>query len=100
MDENTQKLMNLLGLAMRAGKIITGESMVQQALVNGKLALVYVAQDTGASTKKKFKDKTEFYHVPIHDELTTEQITQAIGRPRKILGITDKGFAKGMVKLM
>ncbi|MCH4170500.1 YlxQ-related RNA-binding protein [Agrilactobacillus composti] len=98
--DQTQKLMNLIGLAMRAGKIITGEELVLKALIAGKLKLVFIASDAGSATTKKLNDKTTYYHVPIHDQLSTEQLTKAIGRPRKIIGINDAGFAKGMVKLM
>lgn len=34
--QNKQKLLNLLGLARRAGKLVTGEDMVLGAIRNGK----------------------------------------------------------------
>lgn len=98
--DQTQKLLNFLGLAFKAGQLISGEAQVLKALSANQLFLVLIANDTGQSTRKKIYDKTTYYHVPIHDDLSTEQLTKALGRPRKIIGITDAGFAKGMVKLM
>ena len=42
---NTKKVLNLLGLAKRAGKVITGEELVVKAIQNGKASLVFVAHD-------------------------------------------------------
>ncbi|MFD1672849.1 ribosomal L7Ae/L30e/S12e/Gadd45 family protein [Agrilactobacillus yilanensis] len=98
--DQTQKLLNLIGLAFRAGALTTGEPQVLKALAAHQLKLVIIASDAGTATQKKLTDKTTYYHVPIHDDLSTEQLTQALGRPRKIIGVNDAGFAKGMVKLM
>ena len=62
--QNKQKLLNLLGLARRAGKLVTGEDMVLGAIRNGKASLVFFANDGGASSMKKFTDKTNSYNVP------------------------------------
>lgn len=100
MLDQTQKLLNMIGLALRAGQLVMGEAQVLKALPTQKIYLVIMANDIGQATRKKMTDKTTYYHVPIHDDLSTAQLTQALGRPRKILGVSDAGFAKGMVKLM
>ena len=78
--QNKQKLLNLLGLARRAGKLVTGEDMVLGSIRNSKASLVFFANDGGASSMKKFTDKTTSYNVPFTTALTRQ----------------DRGFAKKM----
>ncbi|HAP7497366.1 TPA: 50S ribosomal protein L7, partial [Enterococcus faecium] len=42
---NRQKAMNLIGLAMRAGKLITGEELTIAEIRKQKAKLVFVATD-------------------------------------------------------
>ena len=54
-----------LGLARRAGQLITGTDMVCDALAAGKVRLVVRAGDVSENTKKKLTDKCGFYGVPL-----------------------------------
>ena len=42
---NKQQVANLLGLAQRAGRIISGEELVVKAIQEGKAKLVFLAHD-------------------------------------------------------
>jgi ribosomal protein L7Ae-like RNA K-turn-binding protein len=94
--QNKQKLLNLLGLARRAGKLVTGEDMVLSAIRAGKVNLVFFAEDGGASSKKKFTDKTSSYDVAFTTALTRQELADATGLARTVLGVADRGFAKKM----
>ncbi|MDR1473708.1 MAG: YlxQ-related RNA-binding protein [Lactobacillales bacterium] len=96
---NKSKILNFLGLAMRAGKIITGESLVIEAIRTRKAKLVFLASDSGVSTSKKVTDKAKFYGIEIIDLFTSDELSQAIGKARKVLAVSDKGFAKNLMKL-
>ena len=52
---NRQKAMNLIGLAMRAGKLITGEELTIAEIRKQKAKLVFVATDASENTRKKIK---------------------------------------------
>ena len=62
---NTDKAVNMLGLAKRAGKLICGEDMVLETIRSGKAKLVIIATDASDNTKKMFKDKCAYYNIPV-----------------------------------
>ncbi|WP_115714725.1 L7Ae/L30e/S12e/Gadd45 family ribosomal protein [Amedibacterium intestinale] len=85
--------MGILGLAARARKIATGETVMKQ-LRSGKVKLVILSKDMGDNGKKKLLDKCSFYHVP-YAFMECDEINQAIGdRNRKSVAILDEGFAQ------
>ena len=90
----------MLGLAMRAGKLVTGEEMTVREVKAQKAKLVLVASDAGKNTQKKVKDKSSFYQVPCLDAFTSEELSQAIGKQRMVVGIMDRGFAKRIEELI
>lgn len=83
----------VLGLAARARKIATGETVMKQ-LCSGKVKLVILANDMGENGKKKLLDKCSFYNVP-YVFMDCNEMNQAIGnRNRKSVAILDEGFAQ------
>lgn len=97
---NKQKALNMLGLAMRAGKLITGEEMTLKEIRQQRAALVLVASDAGKNTQKKIKDKSSYYEIPLLDTFSADEISSAIGNPRMVVGILDAGFAKKVQELI
>ena len=53
--------LSLLGLAARAGKVVSGEFAVEKSVKSGKTFLVLVAEDASANTKKNFSDMCTYY---------------------------------------
>lgn len=96
---NKQKALNLLGLAQRAGKLMTGESMVLDAIKQNKAIIVIVASDSSKRSIKQFKNKSQTYNVKINLDYTSEEISQAIGKERKNCAIIDNGFAESFIQL-
>lgn len=93
------KVLSMTGLAVRAGKVVSGEFAVENAIKEGKAWLVIVTEDASHNTKKKFQDKCAFYEVPIVVYGTKETLGHAIGKEmRASLAITDKGFAESILK--
>ncbi|GAA3008519.1 L7Ae/L30e/S12e/Gadd45 family ribosomal protein [Tetragenococcus solitarius] len=97
---NKQKALNMLGLAMRAGKLVTGEEMTVNKIRSQKVKLVLLAGNAGKSTQKKVKDKSTFYQVPFADCFDSTEISQAIGRKRFVVGVLDSGFANKIQELI
>ena len=98
--ENKQKILNLLGLARRAGKVVAGEEMVLKQLRKQKLALVLVASDCGLATRKKITDKCQSYQVNLCEQFTKIELSIAIGQKRSIIALNDVGFAKKIQSLL
>jgi ribosomal protein L7Ae-like RNA K-turn-binding protein len=89
-----QQLSNLLGLAKRAGMLVTGNDACMASVRSGKAALAIVAKDTGANAMKKYHDKCRSYNVPLIELFDKERLGIAVGKAYgAILVVTDKGFA-------
>lgn len=97
--DKQQKALNLLGLATRAGKLVTGQSLVLEAIRKNEVDLVVLASDTSDNTKKQFLNKCEYYAVPLVVEFTKAELSQAIGKERSVCAFADSGFAQSFQKL-
>jgi ribosomal protein L7Ae-like RNA K-turn-binding protein len=98
--DNKQQILNLLGLAMRAGKLALGTDTVLGKIKEQKVQLVFFPSDGGQSQAKKFTDKTQTYHVPLSREFTRDELSQAIGVNRAVIGVADRGFGKKLLALL
>lgn len=96
---NIRKELSLLGLAAKAGKIVSGEFATEKAVRAGKTFLVLAAEDASENTRKKFKDMCTYYEVPFYIIGSKEELGTAIGKEyRASLGVVDENFAVAMVK--
>lgn len=97
---NQQRVLNLLGLAQRAGRLISGEELVVEAIRKQEARLVFLAQDAGPNSRKKITDKSNTYQIEVVEAFSTLELSSAIGKPRKVIAVTDAGFAKKMRSIM
>lgn len=96
---NEKKVLGTLGLAMKAGCIVSGEFMTERSIRDGKARLVIVAEDASMNTKKKFSDSCHYYRVPYVEYGKKDVIGNAVGKSfRASLAVTDKGFATSIGK--
>ncbi|MDC9467560.1 L7Ae/L30e/S12e/Gadd45 family ribosomal protein [Clostridioides difficile] len=101
MKNNMDKIHSLLGIAMRAGKLVSGEDATMLDLKKGKLNLVIVAGDASNNTKKLFNDKASFRKVNCIEMSTKSDLGMSIGKDsRAVIGIKDIGFANKIIQLM
>ncbi len=99
-EENVRKMLGLLGLARRAGRLAIGFSAVEMEVRGARKVLVIAASDMGASQKSKV-NRFENLAGLIDDALTSEQMAEAFGRNKlAIIGLSDSGFVKGIKKLI
>lgn len=83
-----------LGLARRAGKLVTGEESVFKAVRSGEARLVILSEDASELTRKKAADKCASYGIPLRIGFTRQELGGAIGKhERVLLAITDQGLA-------
>ena len=95
---NNDRVLSSLGMAMRAGKVITGDEIVEKAIRAGKAKLVLIANDASDNTKKKFSDKCNSYNVKLAFTHDRESLGRAIGKfDRVVIAITDVQFSKLIV---
>jgi ribosomal protein L7Ae-like RNA K-turn-binding protein len=92
-----QRIMALLGLAQKAGKIVSGEVAVEHAVRAGKAKLILVAADASDNTRKNYFDMAKFNNLTCHEVLSKDQFGTAIGKPpRAALAVNDAGFSKAI----
>lgn len=93
------KVLALLGLAAKAGKIASGEFFTEKEVKARGAKLVIAAEDASGNTKKKFQNMCDFYQVPIRYYEKKEVLGHAIGKEfRASLAVLDKGFAGSILK--
>ncbi|AIQ30474.1 MULTISPECIES: YlxQ family RNA-binding protein [Paenibacillus] len=89
------KTLSYLGLAMRAGKIVTGDEAVLKAVRSSEARLVVLAGDASDNTQKKFRDKCGTYDIPLVIAFHRDELGASIGKDQRVvLAVTDKGFAE------
>jgi len=97
---NQTQIYSLLGLANRAGKIVTGEDLVLKEIRNKRAKLVIIAEDASENTMKKFTDKCSYYQVPLKKVNSRVTLGQSIGKPERVLvAVLDAGFAEKLKSL-
>lgn len=93
------RLLALLGLAMRAGKLLVGFSAVEQAVHRGKEPLVVLASDMGASQRTRAL-RLEPVKGFVTGVVTGADLAAAMGRNKLVIvGVSDPGFVDGIRKL-
>ena len=93
--ENKQKILNMIGLAQKAGKVASGEFSTEKAVKTGKAYTVIVADDSSDNTT----NMCTYYKVPIHFFSDKVSVGHAIGKEfRASLAVLDEGFAKTIEK--
>ena len=93
------KIISLLGIAMKSGNVVSGEYQVLEAVRKKKAKLVLVSEDASDNTKKLFSDKCAFYKVPVELYGTKEDLGRAIGKDlRSSLAVCEDGFASAIKK--
>ncbi len=91
------KILSMLGLATKAGRIASGEFSTEKAVKSGSAFLVVVSEEASENTKKKFCNMCSFYQVPMYLYASKEALGNAIGKEfRASLAVLDEGFAKSL----
>jgi len=98
---NKEKILQLLGLATRARKVVTGEELVIKEIQKGNAKLVILASDASQNSRKKIQDKCTHYNVEFHSFSDRYELGHAIGKEKRVvIAITDQGFAKKLSSLL
>lgn len=91
------KVLSLIGLATKAGKVASGEFSTEKAVKSGKAAMVIVADNASDNTKKMFRNMCTYYKVPLYFFGAKEELGHAMGKElRASLALLDDGFAKAV----
>ncbi len=93
------KVLSMLGLAVRSRNVVSGGFATEQAVKGGKACLVIIAEDASGNTRKKYSNMCKFYEVPYAYHGTKGVLGHSMGREeRSVLAVTDRGFADSIRK--
>ena len=98
------KVVSLLGIAKKAGKVIAGTEMAVESVRSRKkdaVKLFILACDASANTVKRIENTSAYYKIPvIRLEADKSELARIIGRHSEVsaLGVTDQGFTDAMLK--
>lgn len=97
------KLLGLLSLCRKAGKLRIGFTPVQESVEAGEARLVLFAADFSPRSRKRMEQVLLECGSPPPDRttgLTMNEISQVCGKPAGVVAVADDGFAAGIGKLM
>ena len=89
-----QRAMNLLSMAARGRRIVSGALMAEDVLKRKQGTFLLLAQDASEETKTKFIRMAAQLKVPTAELLTMQQLGHCLGKEyRAVAVLIDRGFA-------
>ena len=94
------RLLSLLGVCRRAGKITIGCDPVIESVKKGESSLVIFAKNTSENTRKTVLSAVAQSEVEVLNlDYDKEDISVSLGKLCAVASINDKGFAKKLLSL-
>ena len=95
-----EKLLHLLGIARRAGRLSLGNDPAIEALRKGNTRLILFASDLSPRTAGgvEFAAKEEGV-AAVRTKATMDEISMALGKRTGVVAVNDVGFAKKLLAL-
>ena len=91
------RVLSMLGIAAKAGNVVSGEFSTEKAVKSGQAYLVIVSSEASENTKKNFLNMADFYHVPCYCYGGKEELGRCIGKEfRASLAVTDENLARAV----
>lgn len=91
----------MLGLAQRAGKVVSGSFRVEHEIISGRARLVILSEDIGQAIEKKITDGCANRNIRCIKAGGREALSHAVGKEdRSCLAVIDDGFAAALLKLL
>ncbi len=95
-----RKIAGMIGLCMRAGRLVTGLDSADQAARRGSAKLLLIDQGASNNAKKVISDASLYTSVP-YRALPEGLLSQAAGKDgRMAAAVMDQGFADKLTDLI
>lgn len=95
------KVLSLLGVCQRAGKVESGNFLCGEALTRGRAKLILIAGDAKENTRKDLENGCRSRGVPFRIYADKERLGHAIGKSmRSCAAITDDGLARNLIRVL
>ncbi len=87
-------MINNIGLAYKANKLILGYENFIKIASTDKFKLIIIAKDCSNNTKKKIYKICEIQNIDVLEKFTSTDLSASLGKRNiKVISITDRGFA-------
>lgn len=95
------KIFSMLGLSMKAGKLVCGTDVCIENIKMKKTFLIIIASDASENTKEKFERLCEQYGVSFVYFEDKFSLSKAVGKVDKaVYAVLDKGFGEKILQLV
>lgn len=92
------KVLGMLGLAKRAGKVVTGEFLCDKAIKNGQSHLIIIAEDISENSRKAICDACNYYGVEYIENATADELGKITGSERRVVvSVNDENFKNAIL---
>jgi len=94
----SERVARLLGLGVRAGRVVIGVAGVRAKLQRDALRCVVLAADASPRTREKVERLARARGVPVVRGPAAGELGAGLGRPPvQAVGVEDAGLARGLV---
>jgi len=100
MEEHAVKVINLLTICRKAGKLTFGFDASKEAILSEKARLIILASDISQKTEKEirfFAAKTNI--TVLRTDINIGELSAGTGKKAGVIAVCDEGFAQGFNKL-
>lgn len=92
-----EKLLSLMGIARKAGRLSLGYDPAEEAMRKGKSKLLLIAKDVSERTLKSITAAAQQTGTRIIlTDITMDAFGAAVGKRSGIVSVNDRGFAEKM----
>ena len=92
------KVLGMIGLAKRAGKITSGEFLCEKTIKSGQSRLIIIAEDISENAKKAVLNECSHYGVKYIEFSSSFQLGKAIGADsRMVISVNDDNFKNAIL---
>lgn len=101
MINQKNRVLGLIGLSAKAGKIECGADAVEECIKRGKAKLVIVSEDAADRTKENFEFLSKQQRVNFVVYANKDELSKSIGKNNKaVLAIKDKNLSEQIYKII
>jgi len=94
------KLLHLLGIARRAGRLSLGNDAAIEAMRKGQTKLLLLASDLSPRTAGGVRSAADEVEVTLVEaKATMDEISMALGKRTGVIAVNDAGFAKKLLAM-
>lgn len=95
-----QKAKGIIGMAQRAGLLVSGSFAVTQALKEKKVSCIIITEDAERKTKEMYRKLADMQQLPCILLFKKDTLGKCIGKEyRSVAALLDDGFSKKMQNL-